>query len=413
MHCDGVGNIHAGLIFPSVSSRFPNKLTEYARWRHRTVGDASRRASYRAVPAILTAVVGVAIVACDRTPDHASTGTSALAAAPVTSADSAARYRADSAAAMAAVRDTARQRRLSPAAESIAPYLVFAPADEPRFVAAVRNARWLLDIGRMDVDVRKDTARLAAFREAAAVLSPVAPRAVFRLHWAQGAEDVVVDSFAVYNGRIVVRVYGSEALDSAAHGKGSWAAHAVRADSAAAPVATSCELRATPDSAAQSALAALTPAERRAQASARKAADSVFSARVAVVRDSLESVVRLERPPYERLQRRLKLSTSQARGCFGGARRALVVSWRAGDAEWVREQVVLVAPDGAVTALRVEDGRFRAHDLLAAFDADGDGVDDLATRGTTHRAGGTSILRLDLANRRLVRLSAGFAWEVF
>jgi len=314
---------------------------------------------------------------------------------------------------MALVRDTASAGRLSLAADSIAPFLVFAPADERRFVAAVRNSRWLIDIGRMDLDVRKDTARLAAFREAASVLSPVPARAVFRLHWALGAEDVVVDSFMVYNGRIVLRVFGSVALDSVARGKGTWAAHALRADSATAPAPATCELRLPPDSAALAALAALTPAERRGQAAARKSADSAFAARVTFVRDSLEAVLRLERPPYERLQRRLKLATSQVRGCFGEARRALVVSLRAGDAEWVRERVVLVAPDGAVTTLRVEDGRFRAHDLLTAFDADGDGVDDLAARGTTARAGGTTVLRVNLAARRAERLTAGFAWEVF
>ena len=101
------------------------------------------------------------------------------------------------------------------------------------------------------------------------------------------------------------------------------------------------------------------------------------------------------------------------RGCFGVARRALVVSLRAGDAEWVRERMVLVAPNGAVTPLRVSDLRFRAHDLLVAFDADGDGVDDLATRATTERAGGTTVLRVDLGNKRAERLAGGFAWEVF
>jgi hypothetical protein len=299
----------------------------------------------------------------------------------------------------------------------MAPYLVFAPTGERLFVAAVRNRQWLLDVGRMDLDVRKDSVKLRLFREAAAVVSPVSARTVFRLFWARGAEDVVVDSFAVYNGRIVMRVFGSAALDSVANRRGTFGALAVRADSAAAPVPTACDLRLELDSAsraaAASALAAMTPAERRAQAALRKSADSAFDARVAFVRDSLEADLRLERPPYERLQRRMKFVTSQLRGCFGTARRALVVSLRAGDAEWVRERLVLIAPNGAITALRVDDGRFRAHDLLTAFDADGDGVDDLALRGTTQRAGGTAVLRLDLMKQRAERLAAGFAWEVF
>jgi len=382
----------------TVTRRFLNKLGDCAPARHHLAGRAT-----------LVVLLAVAITAtgCDGGASGARAGTDSASV----SKDSAARHSADSAAAMAAARDTATAHRLSPSADSIAPFLVFAPTGERQFVAAVRNSQWLLDVGRMDVDVRKDSAKARAFREAARVLSSVEPRAVFRLWWANGAEDVVVDSFAVYNGRIVMRVLGSAALDSAARAKGVPTAFAVRADSAAAPVATACELRIAPDSVSQAAHAALTPAERRAQAAAQKSADSAYAARVAFVRDSLDAELRAAPPPYERLQRRMKTSWSQVRGCFGTARRALVVSVRAGDAEWVRERLVLIAPDGALTPLRVDDLRFRAHDLLTAFDADGDGVDDLAVKGTTHRAGGTTILRVDLAKKRAERLAAGFVWE--
>jgi hypothetical protein len=277
-------------------------------------------------------------------------------------------------------------------------------------VAASRNKQMLLDVGRMDVDVRKDTTKQRLFREAARVISPIPEKAVFRLAWAEGSEDVVADSFAVYNGRIVMRLFGSAALDTAARGKATVVALATRADSAMAPVATSCELRVRPDSAA---LAALTPAERSAQAAARQTADNAYNARVAIVRDSLELELRKEQPAYERLQRRMKFASSTVRGCFGAARRALVASLRAGDAEWVRERLVLIAPDGSLTVLKVNDLRFRAHDLITAFDADGDGVDDLATRATTERAGGTSVLRVDPAKKRADRVAAGFAWEQF
>jgi len=314
---------------------------------------------------------------------------------------------------MAAVHETASAHRLSPVADSLAPFLVFVPTEERQLVAAVRNKLWLLDVGRMDADVRKDSARLRAFREAAPVLSPVPARSVFRLSWARGAEDVVVDSFAVYNGRIVMRVFGSLALDSVARGKGNFVALAQRADSATPPAVAACDLRSDPDSATLVAQAALTAEERRAQALTRRAADSVYDARVRFVRDSLEADARREHPPYERLQRRTKAVTTQVRGCFGVARRALLVSLRAGDAEWVRERLALVTPGGAVIVLRIDDLRFRAHDLLSAFDADGDGVDDLAVKGATQRAGGTAILRIDLAKRRAERLAAGFAWETF
>ncbi len=297
---------------------------------------------------------------------------------------------------MAAVRDTATANRLSPAADSMVPYLVFTPRDEHVLVAASRNKEMLLDVGRIDIDVRKDSTKQRLFREAARLLSPVPEQTVLRLAWAQGIEDVVADSFSVYNGRIVLKLRGSPALDTAARGKATVVALAMRADSAPPPAPTSCELRVSPDSAALAAEAART-----------------LDARVAFVRDSLEQELRKERPAYERLQRRMKLSTSQVRGCFGPARRALVVSLRAGDAEWVRERLVLIAPDGALTVLRVGDLRFHAHDLLAAFDADGDGVDDLATRATTERAGGTTVLRVDLAKKRADRLAGGFSWEQF
>lgn len=388
-----------------MTRRFLNKLSDCAPARHHVAGRTAL-----AMVALAMVALAVATASCG---GGASEASSRTGSGPESPADSAAKHSADSAAAMAVARDTASSRRLSPSADSVAPYLVFAPTRERQFVAAVRNSQWLLDVGRMDLDVRKDSAKARAFRDAASVLSPVAPRAVFRLWWANGVEDVVVDSFAVYNGRIVMKVFGSAALDSAARAKGSPTAFAVRADSATPPVATTCALRVEPDSASKEAQAALTPAERRAQAATVKSADSIYAARVAFVRDSLDVELRASPPPYERLQRRMKAASSQVRGCFGTARRALVVSVRAGDAEWVRERLVLIAPDGAVTPLRVDDLRFRAHELLAALDADGDGVDDLAVKGTTHRAGGTAILRVDLAAKRAERLAAGFVWEVF
>ena len=345
---------------------FLNKLSDCASPRH-----------------LLVAALVVA-AACGDSPGKVSSGKPA--SKPGTD-QSAQQLATDSAKAMAAVRDTATEHRLSPAADSLAPYLVFIPHEERVLVAASRNKQLLLDVGRMDVDVRKDTTKQRLFREAARVLSPIPEKAVFRLAWAGGSEDVVADSFAVYNGRIVMRLFGSAALDTAARGKATVVALATRADSAMAPVASSCEQRTAPDNA--------------------------YDARVAFVRDSLEQELRKERPAYERLQRRMKFASSTVRGCFGTARRALVASLRAGDAEWVRERLVLIAPDGSVSVLRVNDLRFRAHDLITAFDADGDGVDDLATRATTERAGGTSVLRLDLAKKRADRVAAGFAWEQF
>jgi hypothetical protein len=61
----------------------------------------------------------------------------------------------------------------------------------------------------------------------------------------------------------------------------------------------------------------------------------------------------------------------------------------------------------------VSDIRFKAHEALRAFDADGDGVDDLAAKGRGERMGGTVVLRLDPAKRRLEYLTGGFGWESF
>jgi hypothetical protein len=71
--------------------------------------------------------------------------------------------------------------------------------------------------------------------------------------------------------------------------------------------------------------------------------------------------------------------------------------------------VVLIGEDGRVRELLVHDFRFRVHELLIAFDADGDGSDDVAARAWTEREGGTVVLRL--AAGQLERLAAGFSWE--
>jgi hypothetical protein len=63
-----------------------------------------------------------------------------------------------------------------------------------------------------------------------------------------------------------------------------------------------------------------------------------------------------------------------------------------------------------VQTLRVDDLRFKAHDILYALDGDGDGIDDVAARGLTEAAGGSVVMRMVPPNR-LQRLASGFAWE--
>ena len=97
-------------------------------------------------------------------------------------------------------------------------------------------------------------------------------------------------------------------------------------------------------------------------------------------------------------------------GCFGESRLMIAATRWAGAYEWVRERVVLLGEGGEVTPLTVADLRFRGHELLGAFDVDGDGVDDVAARATGDRVGGTVVLRL-VESARLERVAAGFVWE--
>ena len=135
-------------------------------------------------------------------------------------------------------------------------------------------------------------------------------------------------------------------------------------------------------------------------------------ARGMAVRDSIthfltDSIV----PPYERHVAQAKLYSSWIPGCFGVAKLLVLANRRTPDMEFAVERAVLVDSTGKVIPLRFQDLRFKAHDPLYVFDADGDGIDDLAARGYGDRSGGLTIMRLDLATRRFARLASGFAWE--
>jgi hypothetical protein len=282
-----------------------------------------------------------------------------------------------------------REVKLSRLADSLSNYLVFPPIGDTAFVVASRNKRMLVDIGRVDAEVRKDSAKAAAFREAVEKRSPVTVGTKFMLRAPWGVEEVTATGVDVWNGRIVLRISGSSAMDSLARGKNTVVATAVVAAAGAAGAAKtdSCD-RVKP----------LSPE---------------LSARVTVVRDSLLDELRKgPQPLYERLKKKMSLATSQVTGCFGGTGRvALVASLKAANNEWVREKLVIIDEAGKLTSLRINDLRFRAHELIQAFDADGDGVDDLATRATTERAGATTVLLLDLKGKKLVRFAQGFSWE--
>lgn len=283
-------------------------------------------------------------------------------------------------------REAARQRgrRLSPLADSIASRLVFMVVGRDAFTAAVRAKRLLVDIGRVDTPV-KTPERLAAFREAVAASSPIRPGDSFRLRGPWGTERATVSGFDVWNGRIVATLTLSPRLDSLARARDPLVAIALRGDTATASAADPC---------------------------ARDSISPALASRIKQVGDSVELLLRADTARLsERLRRTVRVQRTHTVGCFGPARALLLITASAGGYEWVREIALLVDGAGALTALRVRDPNFAAHEALHALDADGDGVDDLATRSRRERGGGTTILRVDATEKRLERVTSGFVWE--
>lgn len=297
-------------------------------------------------------------------------------------------------------------------ADSVRPFLVFAPTGESWFVAASRGKRMLLDIGRVDLEVRKDSAVAVAYREAVAAATPFKVGSTFTLRAPWGSEEVHATGIDSWNGRIVLVLSGSAALDSATQQTATVAASAYRA----VPLGPSRSAQRTATGASPAGSAGVVPALAATPDGVapcvRMPIAGAFADRLKVIRDSLETEMRALGPPiYERLAKRVTASSSRVSGCFGEGRALLAVSLRAGAAEWTRERVVLVDAFGRASPLGVDDLRFKVHDLLHAVDVDGDGVDDVAAVGRTFRAGGTTLLRYDEKKKRLVRLAAGFAWE--
>jgi hypothetical protein len=298
---------------------------------------------------------------------------------------------------------------LSPLADSIAQYMVFVPATQTWFIVASRAKRVLLDLGRVDADVKTKPHRHTAYLEAVRKLSPVPIGTHFRLFTSSGTSDVTVKGFDVWNGRVVATLTAPHEIDSIGRAAPLFVASAERMDSTRAD-----SLRRADSAARADTVTGGHPDSAKAPADTCRRGDVPDSlrSRVLAVRDSLILWLdSLPPPPYQRLVKTEKPQWSTIVGCFGGARRiALAVDLRAGNNEWIRERVVLIDTLGAVTTLRVSDLRFKGHDLLMALDADGDGLDDLATRGFAEAAGGITILKLTDKNR-LVRLAGGFAWE--
>jgi hypothetical protein len=319
---------------------------------------------------------------------------------------------------------TPARTALSPLADSISQYLVFDPIGESWFLAAARGKKPLVDIGRVDVDLKKEPRRRTAYLEAVRALAPVTVGTRFRLRGAWGAADVTVKGYDVWNGRIVATITAPPIVDSLAKAATTFIASAQRIDSTATPVDTS---KSHPDSGKvrrDSAKARGDTSKARLDSAAVSADSAIVDTcdrrtlspdlvtRVSVVRDSIESwLAQLPPPPLPRLVATEKAVATQAIGCFGKGRRvALAVDLRAGNNEWIRERMVLIDTLGVVSTVRVDDYRFKGHDLLYAMDGYGDGVDGVAARGVAEASGGTVILRLTPASR-FQRVADGFAWE--
>ncbi|HXT48026.1 MAG TPA: hypothetical protein VN717_05260 [Gemmatimonadaceae bacterium] len=281
----------------------------------------------------------------------------------------------------------AKISKLSPLADSIAATLVFELKTQRTFLAASRAKRVLVDLGRVDAPL-KTPARLKAYEEAVKVLSPVRIGDRFRLHGSWGQDDAVVQSYDQWNGRIVAVLEVPPNVDSLARAKAPLTALAVRADSAMPAVVDS---------------------------TCRDDSVSVeLAARLVVVRDSLLTVLQNDTVKMApRLMKLLHAQKSQAIGCFAKWRAMLFVAQWAGDYEYNHQLAVLVDTAGKVTPMRVNDLRFKVHDVLGVLDVDGDSVDDVALRGRGPRIGGTVILRLNPEKKRLEYVAGGFAWESF
>jgi hypothetical protein len=312
-------------------------------------------------------------------------------------------------------------RPLSPLADSIGNGLVFIPRDRNWFQVASRGRHMLVDIGRIDLTLRSDSATRAAYIEAVARLSPLPLGTVLRVRGPYGVdEQAKITGFDSWHGRIVAKLGVSHLLDSLARAEDMLPATATRFDTSAArggAAGDTAQHATSTVTAVTTSTATLTGSGRPDSLPAlltctRDTLPTDITTRAIAVRDSLvRFLTDSATPPYDRQLATAKVQSWWVPGCFGIGRALIVANKRTPEMDFAVERVALLDSTGKTVPMKFIDFRFHAHDPLYVFDADGDGIDDLAARGHGDRSGGLTILRLDVAARRFVRLASGFAWE--
>ena len=313
------------------------------------------------------------------------------------------------------------ERPLSPLADSIANSLVFVPRDRAWFSVASRGKHMLVDIGRADITLKHDSVSRAAYLEAVSRLSPLALGTVLRVRAPYEVDEKArVTGFDIWNGRIVARLSVSHLLDSLARAEDMLPATAIRFDTAAAHNSTTSDSAHVATAATVSTTAGVTPsgshpdsvATAVPQVCVRDTLPTVLATRAIAVRDSLvRFLADSAKPPYERQLATVRTQSWWVPGCFGIGRALVIANKRTPEMDYAVERVAIVDSTGKAVPVKIVDLRFHAHDPLYVFDADGDGIDDLAARGHGDRSGGLTIMRLDVATKRFIRLVSGFAWE--
>jgi hypothetical protein len=292
---------------------------------------------------------------------------------------------------------------LTEAEQRIADGIVFAPRVTEHFLVASRNKRLLVDVGRVDI-AKLDPEQLATLRRVSKLTGPLANVSYLRVWGSWGEETDSIVGYDVWNGRTVAVLATVPRTDSLLRKSVPLIGVATRAPSKDSAEVPAPVVRA--DSAPPSVAAVL------ASVCVRDSLAPLMQARVTVVRDSLVRwVTDSLRSPFTRFAKTTTVRGEAALGCFGPWRAVVVVTSRTPSFEWNEERALLVAPDGKVQTARLRDLRLHAHESLAAFDADGDGIDELSTRGLATRMGAQSVLKLDPTSRRFSRFASGFAWE--